>query len=190
MPWRSRDRHHRRAAPVARGGPRRPGWRPIGRAQPWVAVDVSLRAATRTLDTTATTTPDDEADDGRRRVLTSHASTPPMPATSWTGSSRSVDELVGAVPAELVGAGDQDVTADPHHRCRADGRQHGQQLRHADDQPSPDPLRRRRPDCAIRRPTSSIFTIRATSPYTTAVIKTATTTRMIARETSPGRSPP
>ena len=80
---------------------------------------------------------------------------------------------------------EQDVAADPHHRGRADDRQHGEHLRHAGDEPAPDPLADGRPDSTMRSPTSSIFTISATTPYTTAVITTATTTRMIARDTNP-----
>ena len=44
---------------------------------------------------------------------------------------------------------------------------------------------RGRPDSTMRRPTSSIFTINATTPYTTAVITTATINRMTARDTKP-----
>ena len=38
--------------------------------------------------------------------------------------------------------------------------------------------------CVSRRPTSSIFTIRATAPYTPAVIASATSTRITARANS------
>src|SRR3546814_2029383 len=47
-----------------------------------------------------------------------------------------VDDVVGSIPAELVGADEEDVPADPEHRGDADLRQRGEQDRHGRDQPA------------------------------------------------------
>ena len=119
----------------------------------------SSRRRGRTRDTIATTSaPTARPTTADASVLTSHPRIPPMPGTSWTCSSSECTSVVGTVPAELVGADQQDVPADPEHRGGADHGQPSQQLRHAGDQPAPDPLRpaalRTAPCAGRRRPSS------------------------------------
>ena len=104
-------------------------------------------------------------------VLTSQASTPPTPPAACVHSLLGVvHEAVGRVPAERVGAEEQDVAADPQHRDGADDRQRDEQFRHRRDQAAADPLGELRRALREASPTSSIFTIRATTPYTAAVM--------------------
>ena len=118
-------------------------------------------------------------------VLTSHASTPPMPAMSCTDSSRECTTSYGpcqpssSAPAIRMWPPTHTIAAVPTTESTA--RTFGMPAT------IPRPIRwaRGRPDSTMRRPTSSIFTISATTPYTTAVIRTATTTRMTARDTKP-----
>ena len=95
----------------------------------------TLTIATTTAPTTNPTTAD-------AAVLTSQASTP---ADALDGVMDEilgvVDQSVRRVPAECVGADQQDVAADPEHRDRADGRQRRQQFGHRGDQAAADLLR-------------------------------------------------
>jgi hypothetical protein len=52
-----------------------------------------------------------------------------------------VDQVVGPVPAQLVGPGQEDVTAHPEHRGGADHRQPGEQLGHTSYQHAAEALR-------------------------------------------------
>ena len=52
-----------------------------------------------------------------------------------------MDQAVGRMPADVVGAYEQNVTADPEHRDRADGRQRRQYFRHCADEPASHLLR-------------------------------------------------
>src|SRR3546814_20260924 len=49
-----------------------------------------------------------------------------------------VDDVVVSIPAELVGADEEAVPADPEHRGDAELRQRGQQARHGRDPPAAD----------------------------------------------------
>ena len=127
--------------------------------------------------------PDDQSDDGGHRGVDQPGQ---QAADALHGVMHELlgvmDEAVRRVPADVVGSDEQDVAADPEHRDRADGRQRRQQLGHRGDQTAADLLRERvMLRCARLNPMSSIFTIRATTPYTAAVMTKATTTRMMKR---------
>ena len=76
------------------------------------------------------------------------------------------------------------MTADPDHRRDPDRAERGEHLGHGGDHAPAEAARDAVPRAARLSPTSSILTISATTPWTRAVMASATTTRMIARESS------